>query len=122
MEWNCLEIIHWLNRVGSGALNDIKYQALRKHIQSANLRGCELGNINDVALKLIGIQSVQDRKLILNHVFDLVSGSQSGCGVEIKSIDIDQKVPGLYCDPITHELMKDPVLVTVSGHTYERTV
>jgi len=100
-------------------LNDLRYQNLRKCIKTANIRGCEVGNINDVSLKLIGIRGAKDRKRILNFIFDLTSNSNA---VAVSPINIDQEVPDSYCDPISYEIMTDPVLVTVSGHSYDRAV
>ena len=119
-EWNCHEIIHWLNRVDKGKLNDIKYKCLKKQIKIGNIKGYELSNINDTTLKLIGIKDVKDRKIILNYIFDLISNNYS------KEVDIEEAtsicgdIPDSFCDPISYEIMNDPVLVTKSGHTYER--
>eukprot|EP00485_Elphidium_margaritaceum_P002574 CAMPEP_0202694116 /NCGR_PEP_ID=MMETSP1385-20130828/8059_1 /ASSEMBLY_ACC=CAM_ASM_000861 /TAXON_ID=933848 /ORGANISM="Elphidium margaritaceum" /LENGTH=196 /DNA_ID=CAMNT_0049349899 /DNA_START=20 /DNA_END=606 /DNA_ORIENTATION=+ len=67
-EWNNHEIVKWMDCV---QLNGAKFECLRKQIEVCNLKGTELGNINDTTLKLMGIQSVADRELVLKSLADL---------------------------------------------------
>eukprot|EP01084_Bolivina_argentea_P248273 415261_1 len=115
-EWNCYEIMYWLNRVDNCKLNDIKYKCLKQQIKIGNIKGCELANINDTTLKLVGIKDINDRKLILKYIIDLIVNTN----ISLNTIDICEYVPDLYCDAISCELMEDPVSVTISGHIYER--
>ena len=83
------------------------------------MKGNELSNINDFVLRMIDINDVNDRKAIIGYIMDLVENQNENHNVKIK-MNNNNVVPDCYCDPISYEIMNDPVLITVSGHTYER--
>eukprot|EP01083_Nonionella_stella_P254866 875429_1 len=106
-EWNCHEIVHWMNRVDDGALNDVKYMQLKRQIIIGNINGSEVSNINETTLKMAEIQTAQDRELVLKYLLDLIAKDGD---VMMKAIAMDKMAPIEFYDPISFEIMKDPVL------------
>ena len=116
--WNYYAIIYWLNRVNNGALSKIEFTNLRMHIFKAKVKGNELCKFNDLALRLIGIVNKSDQELILNVLSDLiVNNNFDNLAAEILKTD---DIPYKYVDPITYEIMNDPVVVKSTGNTHER--
>eukprot|EP01084_Bolivina_argentea_P313361 542660_1 len=116
-EWNYYSIIYWLNRVNNGQFKGLKYINLREHIVIGKVRGCQLCQINDVTLQMIGIYDQNDIELILSSINELISDdSYNNLMANMLLSDI---VPIGYCDPVSFELMNDPVCME-SGNVYER--
>ena len=72
--------------------------------------GEQLENISDLTLKLLILNDEHDRKLIIDNVDKLTNR---------KRMTKDIEPPKEYLDPITFELMSDPVICK-SGYTYDR--
>ena len=71
-DWNFYAVIYWLNRVNGGKFANLKYTNLRKHLFIGRVRGYELSAINAVTLKMIGIFDVNDHRLILDAIRNVV--------------------------------------------------
>ena len=78
----------------------LEQHRLSELIQTADMTQQELCDINDTTLKLLGVRGEQERRQILNLIRDLMGESQ---------------VPECFRDPISFELMTDPVMLTASG-------
>eukprot|EP01084_Bolivina_argentea_P113961 203001_1 len=116
-EWNYYAIIYWLNRVNNGQFNGLKYMNLKRYICIGQVRGNQLCHLNEVTLRMLGIYDMNDIELILNEIFELVSKDEFNN--IIANVLCNDNVPDMYCDPISFELMNEPVLVKPSGYIYE---
>eukprot|EP01083_Nonionella_stella_P293738 998955_1 len=120
LSWNHYAVIFWLNRVNDGKLAYIEYVNLRKHIFIGKIKGDELHKINDVILRMIGIYDEKLLQRILNAIQELLR-NDAFSNIVAETITTDD-IPYEYCDPITYELMQDPVTLLTSGNTHERLV
>merc|ERR1712228_370192 len=116
-EWNCYAVIFWLNRMNGGKFRDWKYNKLRSMIFEHKLKGSELQRLSDIALRFGGVESKEDQKEIVNAIADLIANDNFQNVAANMAVSDTEKV---YCDPILFEIMTDPVMVTLSGYTYER--
>eukprot|EP00483_Globobulimina_turgida_P011218 UN11239 len=118
--WNHYAVIFWLNRVNDGKLAHMQYQNLRKHIFIGKIKGNELYKFNDVILRMIGIYNKQHQELIFSAMNDLIKNDNFS-NIVADTIRTDE-IPFDFCDPITYEVMQDPVILTVSGNIHERLI
>ena len=116
-EWNCYAVIYWLNRLNDAKFRDWKYNKLRNMIFEHKLKGSELVRLTDIALRFAGVENKDDQKEIVHAIADLIANDNFDNMAANMSVTDTEKV---YCDPILFEVMTDPVMVTLSGYTYER--
>eukprot|EP01083_Nonionella_stella_P073015 197138_1 len=119
-EWNYYALIYWFNRVHNGAFSGIKYTNFRKHLYIGRVKGSELGKINEVILKMAGIMDPNEHRLIIQAIRGLMAKDVFD-NVVANAIRTDD-IPNVYFDPITYEIMHDPVVCAVSGNFHERRV
>ena len=80
---------------------------------------------NWIMVHFDGCSSIYDQKI---HVIKQEKRIRSELRLKDKDKDknkedeSDDEVPDEFCDPITFEVMKEPMVVSVSGVTYERSV
>eukprot|EP01083_Nonionella_stella_P218314 782965_1 len=121
-QWNCYAVIYWLNRVHNGYLRGTKYINLRKHICIGKVNGNQLCHLNDVTLNMIGIYDTNEIDIILNAVSELIYTDRYN-NVIANTMRADN-IPSMYCDPVSFELMMDPVYLgsanDANGNVYER--
>eukprot|EP01084_Bolivina_argentea_P113960 203000_1 len=117
-DWNCYGIIYWLNRVNNGILNGFEYWNLRRHIVVGKVCGNQLCHLNDVTLKMIGIYDENKVRLILDLISELIS--DNSYNNLMANVLLTDMIPDSYCDPVSFELMNDPVMVESCGNIYER--
>merc|ERR1711971_876031 len=75
--------------------------------------------INEFTLRFGGVDDVNDQRIILNMIADLVANDNFDNMAANIGITEEQNV---YCDPTSFEIMDDPVMSTISGQTYNREV
>lgn len=116
--WNHYAIIYWLNRVKHGKFAHFKYTNLRKHIFMSKLKGYDLNKINNVTLKLLDINDRFEQNLILDSIFDLIINDnyKNLAYLHIKT----DNIPFEYIDPISYEIMIEPVIVKSTGYIHEK--
>merc|ERR1739842_156329 len=81
-------------------------------------------------LRELGITKFGDRKFLYEHLQKLVAvvrvvdeskdTNNTSVETEMTKENPDDGVPSQFLDPITFEMMNDPVICSVSGQTYER--
>eukprot|EP01083_Nonionella_stella_P181966 653349_1 len=116
-KWNCYAIIYWLNRVNNGYFRSTKYINLRRHICIGKVNGNQLCHLNDVTLNMIGIYDTNEIDIILDAVSELIYADTYN-NVIANTMRSDN-IPNMYCDPVSFELMMDPVCLD-SANVYER--
>ena len=122
--WNWYEIIHWFNRIKHFRFNNIEYMNVRKHLYIGKIKGYQLKDINHISLNMIGITDYNKHQMILNVIAELCLGELDmfvNASLDMFTMaDID--IPLQYLDPISYELMSDPVCVKKSkdGICFER--
>merc|ERR1712228_42674 len=109
-EWNHLEVIEWIESLCGGNLKNKEFETFRQYLKRIKLNGKQLENINDLSLKLLTLNDEQDRSQLDWHI-DKLTGR--------KKMTKYNEAPKEYLDPITFELMSDPVICK-SGYTYDR--
>eukprot|EP01083_Nonionella_stella_P113970 336489_1 len=110
-EWSCAEVVEYVNQIGNGHFMNQRYDAFKKYLKLMNINGKELENLYDMTLKLLALNEASDRNLIVTHVDALTQRRKRKKDIE---------APKEYQDPITFELMADPVICVKSGYTYDR--
>eukprot|EP01084_Bolivina_argentea_P188242 324096_1 len=65
----------------------------------------------DLTLKLLTLNDINDRNLIINNINKLTKRKRMNNEIE---------PPSEYLDKISYELMSDPVICIKSGYTYDR--
>merc|ERR1712113_143375 len=85
----------------------------------------DLKDIRERDLMHLGVTQFRDRRAMYQQIRNLsVSTSNrfgmSGHGGIWRMTSIGDEEPDEFCCPISYELFEDPVIVTVSGQTYER--
>jgi len=112
-EWTTTEILKYL------ALDD-RFAVFEEYALCHNLRGFELGALNGVTLRVMGLREEELRRTVLDKVEALKRQSVLRT---FNALDVTADgVPKQYLDPISYELLTDPVMVTVSGYSYQRSV
>merc|ERR1712130_422756 len=71
--------------------------------------GPQLVALTESDLYRLGVQHFEDKKAMMHSITHFVAQCEN-----------EREDPEELCDPITFELMEDPVMVTLSGRTYER--
>lgn len=117
-DWSHYAIIYWLNRVNDGRFKDVKYTNLRKHIFIGKVRGNQLCHLNEVTLNMIGIFKLEEIDCILDTISELIENDEYN-NFAANTVLTDN-IPISYCDAMSFELMKNPVLLKSSGYIYER--
>eukprot|EP00483_Globobulimina_turgida_P003499 UN03505 len=98
----------------------MKYSNLRKHFIIGRVRGSELHKINDIILKMIGLKDKKEHQLILSAMSHLCDSDDYDNIVANTMFGADILIPYKFFDPISYEIMRDPVFSRVSGIIYER--
>eukprot|EP01084_Bolivina_argentea_P156596 272928_1 len=117
-EWNYYGVIYWFNRVNNCIFSGVKYANFRKHIYIGKIRGNELCKINDLIFKMAGLIDINDHKCILKAISNLLINDKYYNYVSNALLTDD--IPYKYFDPITYEIMQDPVILNMSGNTHDR--
>eukprot|EP01083_Nonionella_stella_P007585 21877_1 len=110
-QWRCVEVVEYVNQIANGHFANQKYDTFKKYLKLMNISGKELAHLYDTTLKLLCLNEASDRNLIVTHVDTLTQRRQGKYDIE---------PPKEYQDPITYELMTDPVICIKSGYTYDR--
>ena len=125
-EWTWYTIIQWLNRIENGRFKNNKYSNIKKTWKESNIKGYELFGMNDFVLRMGGITDNEDRKIILKHIMTLSETRKDDNNNDDEVISkisiLECDVPNEMCCPISFEIMENPVLCSVSGHSYEKEV
>ena len=75
--WTFEDVINWLNTIENAKFeDDIKYKKIKDGIKEYNINYKALSNINDLTLKMLGIDDENDRKLIIREV-NKINGTEN---------------------------------------------
>ena len=113
-EWTTTEILEYL------ALDD-RFAVFKEYALCHRLCGHELGALNAVTLRVMGLREEGLQRMVLDKVGALKRESVLRTFNSL-AVTANASVPKQYLDPISYELMTDPVMVTVSGYSYQRSV
>ena len=113
-KWNATDIHEWILSID--AVRFGKYKNLKQRLNEEQLSGNDLIFVTEQDVKDFGINVFGDRKLLFSSIQELTKQKSSSPFDE--AVD-DSSIPDGFLDPITYELMVDPVQ-SPSGHTYER--
>merc|ERR1712154_165902 len=84
----------------------------------------DLTAVRERDLKDLGIAQFGDRRAMYKQIRKLIDSKKkfgdSGHGGLWRMVSIGDDEPDEFCCPISYEIFVDPVIVTVSGQTYER--
>lgn len=73
-QWNCTDIVHWIETVNEGKLRRISgVDKLKQHIEIGKVTGNEISLINDVTLKMIGIDDSKSRNTFCKYFKKLLA-------------------------------------------------
>lgn len=72
-DWNVDQILYWLNIIEYGLFKDNKYDDLREGIQKLEINGANVGKINDLTLRSLGINDEFDVKLLMESITSLIA-------------------------------------------------
>ena len=79
--WTVDDIINWFNAIENGKFNDTenkeKYIKMKDGIRQFNIDYAALFMVNQLTLKLLGIDDENDRKLILNEIKKIIGMSNN---------------------------------------------
>eukprot|EP01083_Nonionella_stella_P166775 558652_1 len=109
-EWDWYAIIYWFNRVANGRFNNMEYITFRKHICMGRIKGKQLKKINHITLNMIGIREYTQHQMILNAIADLLMKDDYD-NEAAHWFEKDVDIPETYLDPISFELMDEPVMI-----------
>lgn len=120
--WNALDIYDWIMSIDAERFG--KYDKLKQMLEDEQLTGEDLSGITEQNLKEFGITKFADKKMLYNKIQNILPQkeerrNEKGSKGMVQDMD-DEDVPDQFLDPITYELMVDPVLCRKSGQTYER--
>lgn len=122
-KWDSKDIYDWILSIDKERFG--KYKDLKQTLEGEQLTGSDLEGITEQNLKEFGITKFSDKKLLFHRIQSILpkdkkaETARSTVCTTTKKVE-DEDVPDQFLDPITYELMEDPVLCTKSGHTYER--
>ena len=116
-DWNYYSVICWLNRVNNGQFKGAKYRELRKHLFIGQIGGSDLGAINEIILRMMGIHDVNEQELVLDTISELLlnDGFDHRPTNAINGMDIPIK----YVGALSYEVMTNPIKVVISAYVYE---
>ena len=126
-KWTADDIYKWILSIDEERF--AKYTDLEETLKEEQLTGSDLSGITEQNLKDFGITKFADKKMIYNKIQSILSEKEkTKKGNEGRGISMEGKqggddgddVPDQFLDPISYELMVDPVLCSKSGHTYDR--
>nr|CAD7398665.1 unnamed protein product [Timema cristinae] len=107
LEWSTEEVIHWLT--------DIGLEELVEKARQANITGHQFLTLsNEDLLALLDFEEEELAQKLCLHVYWLRRDD-----VGVTEVPSDVQLPHEFLCPITHEIMRDPVVCT-DGFTYER--
>jgi len=121
-EWNVDHIMEWINSLDHGRYQ--KYgNTLKSEMTKQGICGMDLVEIRERDLMDLGVDQFRDRRAIYKQIRKLIATKSSVTEHWINrmsSINNSDDEPDEFCCPISYEIFVDPVIVTVSGQTYER--
>lgn len=122
--WTSYQIVKCLNRIENGKFLDLKYKNLKEMIRTQNISIFRVSMINNLVLRMCGIENPEDIQCLLSHFETLVDSQSAALNSKRCSRKMEnyytRNVPVEYLCPLSLELMTDPVLVTTTGLSYER--
>eukprot|EP01083_Nonionella_stella_P154045 495838_1 len=120
--WNTQQILQWFDWIEFGRFSDAKYEALKQNISDLKVNGSDLFKMNDLTLRSMGIDNETDRKRIILNINQLITLMPQETTTQTAGATIQEtiQIPDSFLDPIHYLIMRDPVLSTVSGHSFER--
>merc|ERR1712129_212091 len=81
------------------------------------INGSELQKLNDIALRFAGVENENEQNEIINAIAELLKNDNFDNQAANMKVTANEHT---FCDPIMLEIMNEPVMVTLSGYTYER--
>lgn len=120
-KWTANDIYEWILSLDRQRFS--KYKDLKQKITDAELTGNDLKDVTeDNIMKDFGIKKFSDKKLLYSKIQSILPKDvKEAKNKKTTKKEVDEEdIPEQFLDPITYELMEDPVLCSKSGHTYER--
>lgn len=80
--WTCNQVISWIEYIEDGLFGiktnkDPTIKGFKENLSSNDICGKNLNSLNDLSLKILGINKDLHRKLILNNIDRLLSNKQN---------------------------------------------
>ena len=124
-KWKANDIYEWIMSISKEKFG--RYKDLKSKLEENEMTGNELKEleIEDI-IDSFGIKKYMDRKYLYNKIQSILpfKDREANKVKKKKKVEEDKEtaedIPEELLDPITYELMSDPVICTKSGHTYER--
>eukprot|EP01083_Nonionella_stella_P129292 392305_1 len=121
-EWNTRDIVQWISDLDGGKYS--KYvNILLNTLDEQEISGADLKLMTERDLLDLGVMHFGDRKSLYKHLVILRKSMKerfkSNESLQ-RNVSVDHDEPDEFCCPISYEIMKDPVILSVSGQTYER--